>query len=230
MTGNLAGRRTCNLCGQPLSAADAMRTPGLCRTCRPDRPGICASCGANLSTPAARESGFCGPCGETVLMAEPGPERVTAVESARTLAKAGGRDSIRTLALERCERIAGRPWWESEESHFVATYTDVSLMNAEAQMAGPFGWFIAETTGIGGHVSVGKVAMGAFLAGLPGMALGARRSADKITATWRRDPASPATAVADPVASLRHLKSMLDEALISEEEFATKKAELLARM
>ncbi|MEP7216069.1 MAG: SHOCT domain-containing protein [Anaerolineaceae bacterium] len=227
-------RPICNLCAKILPAADAMRSPRLCGDCRPERPGTCACCGFPSASSMARQTGFCVICRETLLATPPGPERQVAAAEARVRAAADGRDDPKTLALESAALIDGRPWWQSKQQHYVASYTDVSILNVEAQLAAPHGWYIVETTGIGGHRSVGKIAMGAFLGGLPGMALGAGRSADTITVTWRREDqvinAVPQSESVGPLALLRQLKSMLDESLITESEYESKKRDLLQRM
>ena len=77
------------------------------------------------------------------------------------------------------------------------------------------------------------MAAGAFLAGLPGLALASGRSPDAITVTWRREIGhgeEPSSPIEDPVVKLRQLKAMLDESLITVDEYEAKKHEILDRM
>lgn len=70
----------------------------------------------------------------------------------------------------------------------VKTYTSEKEMQRDLEAATQYGWMLQSTTGIAGHVNVGRTTTAAALTGGVSLLFGASRSKDKITITFVRTP------------------------------------------
>jgi hypothetical protein len=72
---------------------------------------------------------------------------------------------------------------------YVATYEDRKQMQKEVDAAVRYGWTVQNTSAVGGHINVGRTVAPAVFTGGLSLLLGASRSKDKITLTFKRDEA-----------------------------------------
>ena len=80
-------------------------------------------------------------------------------------------------------------WWlDIAKLTYVGTYTDQNEIQREIESAALNGWLVQSTTGIAGHVNVGRTATAAALTGGVSLLFGTSRSKDKITVMFTRTP------------------------------------------
>lgn len=103
-------------------------------------------------------------------------------------------------------------------------------LQTETQVLGLHGYTPASQSEDGGHIHAGRLLMTGGLSVLAGGR--GTRSKGSITVTFHKAQAAPPVppAAADPMEQLRRLGELRDAGVLTEPEFAAKKAELLARL
>jgi Short C-terminal domain len=103
------------------------------------------------------------------------------------------------------------------------------LFAAEAELLGMHEYVPSGQSEDGGHVHAGRLLVTGGLSVLAGRS--GIRSTGSITATYLRKAApSMGTSAVDPMEQLRQLRALRDAGVLTEEEFAAKKAEILSRV
>jgi hypothetical protein len=137
------------------------------------------------------------------------------------------------------EEIGLQGYWYEDNSKLshIESYESEEVASIDANKAAMKGWMPQSTSATDGHINIGRTLA-------RGLIFGAHRTKGKFTITYGRTPewlaannkaVSQPSALApqptdDPLQKMKHLKGMLDEGLISESEYNTKKADLLSRM
>jgi Short C-terminal domain len=102
-------------------------------------------------------------------------------------------------------------------------------LETETQVLGLHGYTPASQSEDGGHIHAGRLLMTGGLSVLAGGR--GTRAKGSITVTFHKEQAAPpAAAAADPMEQLRKLGELRDAGVLTDSEFTTKKAELLARL
>jgi Short C-terminal domain len=102
-------------------------------------------------------------------------------------------------------------------------------LETETQVLGLHGYTPASQSEDGGHIHAGRLLMTGGLSVLAGGR--GTRAKGSITVTFHKAQAAPpAPAAADPIEQLRKLGELRDAGVLTDAEFETKKAELLARL
>jgi hypothetical protein len=125
----------------------------------------------------------------------------------------------------------------------VKSYKDGKEYAHDAQRMSRAGWQVMSTADQDRHTAVGRTLGKAVLTGGAGLLLtGRSKKGDQVVVTWVRGqptpesapqplPASPPAAISEDVpAQIRKLADLHDAGIVTDEEFAAKKADLLARM
>jgi len=143
-------------------------------------------------------------------------------------------------------------WYDDKNKlTHVATYKNEKDAAKEADKAAKKGWMPQGTTATDGHINLGRtITYGVLTLGVSYL-LGGSRTKGTITISYIRTPewlvehklannsnpviAAPAPAQIAPssedtLQTLQKLKGLLDTGLITQEEYDTKKAEILSRM
>lgn len=137
----------------------------------------CDTCHQPLTSATARQHGRCATCREAVELG------VDPIEHKKRYEVEG----IEQAAVQ----LDGKPWWKSNRSVFVCGYAGLEQLNAEAGLAD--GWQITSIAAMDGHTNVGRMMVGAALAGVIGAAAASSRTEGSILVAWARTGSASAS-------------------------------------
>jgi hypothetical protein len=145
------------------------------------------------------------------------------VEALRRAVAAG-----QQAAIANGEEVDAGPLGD-QLAHLTQVWALPIVLETETQVLGLHGYTPASQSEDGGHIHAGRLLMTGGLSVLAGGR--GTRAKGSITVTFHKAQAAPpAPAAADPIEQLRKLGELRDAGVLTDAEFETKKAELLARL
>lgn len=90
-----------------------------------------------------------------------------------------------------CPDCLALPWYKDElKTVHIGSYHDTGVMQRDIEAALANGWVITSTSGIGGHINLGRTATAAMLTAGLSLMVKPSRQKDKIIVTFQRDKAN----------------------------------------